>query len=295
MNPRFFSYRYTRLAVRHGFLDDETGKYILTDRGRKFVMGDESVTGEYLSENGILKILEFLNEETGATREKLIESWKGWINTDGGRNVKSKGVLLEGIVSRIDNVLIPLGYIRKEGVPRRYFITDKGVKRVEKLRVKIAGPGKEERATHKIAIENVLDTGKKLGYQIQPHPGLRDLLPKEKQLEMKSEVYNKELDGLWKTNLPLIGEIRIPIEVQSKGSITDLLSRLKIIASHSHFMIIVSDRRQINRINEFIEAQGEEKIFADKIIYLTFEELSKIRSQVNNISSKLRPTHEKAD
>lgn len=55
-------------------------------------------------------------------------------------------------------------------------------------------------------------------------------------------------------------------------------------------MIIVSDENQIREVQDFIVAQGEEKVFGDKIIYLTFEELTEIRTQATNISSKLRPS-----
>lgn len=291
LNPRHANYSYARRSVRHGLLKDKLGAYVITEKGRKFIEGDREVVDHYLSENGIFKVLEFLNEETGATKEELVEKWREFINTEGGRNVKARSVLLEGVLSRIDNVLIPLGYIRKEGHPRRYFITEEGVKKIEERQIESAGRGKEEKTKHAIAIDNILDIGKKLGYRIQPHPKLRDLLPKEKQRETGVWVYNKELDGLWKTNLPLVGEIQIPIEIQSQGSITDLLSRLKIIAPYSHFMIIVSDEKQIGDINEYIKAQGEEKIFSDRTVYLTFEDLTKIRSQVSNISSKLKPSY----
>lgn len=219
----------------------------------------------------------------------MVEKWKRWINTEGGRNVKAESVLLEGVLSRIDNVLIPLGYVRKEGYPRRYFITEIGVKKIEELKIKMAARGKEEKTLHEIAVDNVLDIGRSLGYQIQPCPTLKDLFPREKKVSVKDPIYNKILYGLWKTNLPLIGEIRIPIEVQVSGSITDLLSRLKIIAPYTHFIIIVSDDKQINRINQYIKAQGEEKIFSDKIIFLNFKTLSEIRSHVSNISSRLNP------
>lgn len=291
LNPRHANYSYARLGVRHGFLEDKLDAYTVTEKGRKFIEEDREVVDYYLSENGIYKVLEFLNEETGVTRGDLVEKWREFINTEGGRNVKARSVLLDGVLSRIDNVLIPLGYIRKEGHPRRYFITEEGVKKIEERQIESAGRGKEEKTKHAIAIDNILDIGKKLGYQTQPHPKLRDLLPKEKQRGTRAQVYNKELDGLWKTNLPLVGEIQIPIEIQSQGFITDLLSRLKIIAPYSHFMIIVSDEKQIGDINEYIKAQGEEKIFSDKIVYLTFEDLTKIRSQVSNISSKLKPSY----
>jgi len=133
LNPRYFNYWYTRLAVRHGFLHDISGEYILTDRGRKFIEGDYRITIKYLLENGILKILEFLNEEIGATRKKLIEKWREWINTEGRRNIKSRTVLSESVISRINNVLIPLNFVQKKGNPRRYFLTKKGVKMVEKF------------------------------------------------------------------------------------------------------------------------------------------------------------------
>jgi predicted transcriptional regulator len=290
LNPRYWNYEKSRLAFRHGLIEKKSGRYFTTEKGKKFADGDEQAITEYLFENGILKVLEFLNEETGASRQELIEKWKNWINTEVGRHVKAQSVLLEGVVSRIDNVLIPLKLVRKEGIPRRYFITEKGVKRIEELKIEET-PGKKGEKRHQIAIDNILDIGKNLGYQVQPHPKLRDLFPREKRVTITESIYDKELDGIWKTNLPLIGEIRIPIEVQYKGSVTDLLSRLKIIAPYSHFMIVVSDNSQIDRINDYIRAQGEEKIFTDKIIFLNFKTLSEMRSHVSNISSRLRPSY----
>jgi len=291
LNPRHYNYPYARPAVRHGFLTDKGDKYSLTEEGKSFVNGDEKVIDKYLWENGIFKILEVLKENTGAKTNELIEAWRDWINKEGGRNVKALNVLKEGVFSRIDNVLIPLGYVTKEGIPRRYFITEKGIKKIERIEVESKERGKQEKTIHDIAIKNILDIGGRLGYQIQAHPKLRDLLPKEKATNIKERVYDKELDGLWKTNLPIVGEIRIPIEVQSHGSITDLLFRLKAIAPFSHFMIVVSDEKQIEQIDEYIKVQGDEKTFSDKIIYITFEELTEIRGQVSNISSKLKPSY----
>ena len=56
-------------------------------------------------------------------------------------------------------------------------------------------------------------------------------------------------------------------------------------------MIVVSDEKQIEQVDEYIKVQGDEKTFSDKIIYLTFEELTEIRGQVSNISSKLKPSY----
>jgi len=291
LNPRHYNYSSLRPAVRHGFFSDKGDKYILTDDGKAFISEDEKVVDKYLWENGIFRILEILKENTGAKTPELIEAWKDWVNKKAGKDVKSINVLKEGVISRIDNVLIPLAYVTKESIPRRYFITEKGIKKIEKFQIELKGKGKQEKTIHDIAIKNILDIGKRLGYQIHSNPKLRDLLPKEKATSIKEKVYNKELDGLWKTNLPIVGEIRIPIEVQSHGSITDLLFRLKAITPFSHFMIIVSDEKQIGQIDEYIRVQGDEKTFSDKIIYLTFEELTEIRGQVSNISSKLKPSY----
>lgn len=295
LNPRHWNYGHARVAVRHGFLKKKAGKYVLTEQGKKFAKGDDKVLHAYLFENGILRVLEFLNEETGLPREELVQRWRDFINREGGKNVKARSVLREGVFSRIDNVLIPLGLVRKEGIPRRYFITAKGRATIEELRIETAGPDKKEKTKHQIAIDNILDIGRRLGYLSQPHPKLRHVLPRERQPLLKRGVYDKELDALWTTNLPLVGEIRIPVEVQVKGGITDLLFRLKTIAPYAHFMIVISDRQQIEEIDEHIEAQGETKTFVDKIIYLTFEEVSAIRSQVSNISSKLKPSYVEQD
>lgn len=286
LNPKWWNYEIAQLALRHDLLERKSGKYISTEKGKKFANKDRKILDEYLFENGVYKVLEFLNEDTGVGKSELIETWKAWIQSNEiGRRVESKTLLTEGVLSRIDNVLIPLGYAQKEGIPRRYFITERGVKKIEEIII-----GDKDEAKHNIAVNNILDIGKNLGYQIQKFPKLRDFLPKEKLIEPRSKIYNKELDGIWKTNLPIVGEIKIPIEVQEKGSIPDLLSRLRIVAPFSHFMIIVSDENQIKEISEFIKATGEEKIFSDKIIYLTFRELTEIRSQVINIGKKLKPS-----
>ena len=127
-------------------------------------------------------------------------------------------------------------------------------------------------------------------YQVEKEPSLSSLLPQQKLPKLKGKVFNKKIDAVWKTNLPLVGEIRIAAEVQASGGIPDLLYRLKIVAPHCHYLIIVSDELQIREIRDSIAAHGDEKAFGDKIIYLTFEELTEIRTQATNISSKLRPS-----
>lgn len=292
-NARHWTYEIARIAVRHDFIDNSSGTCRMTDRGRRFAQRDMEATDAYLVENGIMAVLGFLYEETGPTKDGLVSKWREWINREGGRKVESRGVLWEGVRSRIDNVLIPLGYARKEGVPRRYFITENGTHKVEEQRV--IDTGDEGLSRHDIAVESLLDIGAGLGYQARRDPTLRDMLPAGRQPSVTGAVYNKKLDVLWKTNLPLVGEIRIPIEVQAKGSITDLLSRLKIVAPYSHYMIVASDEKQINQVDEYIKAQGEEKIFKDKIIFLTFDEVSDIRSHVTGISSKLKPAYGEED
>ena len=295
LNPRFWNWEAVRIAVRHKFIDDTGATYKLTETGKCFSDGEKKVVDEYLFENGIFKVLEFLADDNGANKEELIKKWEKWINREIGKNVRAKNVLSEGVLTRIDNVLIPSGYVRKEGIPRRYFITEKGVKKIQE--VKIGFSEKDRDSTeHEFAVNNILEVGRHLGYDVQARPKLRDLLPREKKaLNLDNRVYNKELDGFWKTNLPIVGEIKIPIEVQSHGNVPDLLMRLKVIAPYSHFMIIVSDKKQIEEIEQFISAQGEEKIFTDKVIYLTFDELSQIKSQVSYVSSKLKPAYIKEE
>lgn len=288
LNPRYYNYHYMRAAVRHGLITEVNGTLTLTDLGQAFTNKTSSAIDRYLYQNGCFAILGFLHEGK-STAKDLLPAWQLFANTKGGKKLRAESVLRSGLISRIDKILIPLRLIEKEGIPRRYLLTQIGAKKYESLRMEYSGADKQE-TTHAIAVDNILNVGNSLGYQTVPAPALMDLLPPGKVPLVQGKVFNKRLDGLWKTNLPLVGQIRIAIEVQSKGSIPDLLARLKIVAPYCHYMIVVSDGRQIKDIGEFISATGEEKIFLDRMIFLTFEELSVIRTQVTNVSSKLRPS-----
>lgn len=143
-NPRYLRVWEARVAERHGFLRIESGKYVLTEIGKKFAQGEQTGIDKYAFENGIFQVLTFLEEDVGTTKDKLIQKWKTWVNSYGGRNVHAESVLEEGVKSRIDNVLIPLGYVRKEGIPRRYYLTNKGFQKVESLRRESVDGEKEQ-------------------------------------------------------------------------------------------------------------------------------------------------------
>jgi hypothetical protein len=288
LNPRHFNYSDMRVAVRHGFLDEQAGVLHLTTPGKRFVAGDEGVVDQFLYEEGCIAILALIHDNNGARLKDILPLWEKWLNAEAGKDVHAESVLLDSIKTRLRYVLVPLGLIQQEGIPRKYSITDKGAKKYQDWT--IASTGKSEETKHSLAIRNLLDVGVSLGYQVEKEPSLLDLMPKQKLSLLKAKVFNKKIDAVWKTNLPLVGEIRIAAEVQASGGIPDLLSRLKIVAPHCHYMIIVSDEAQIIEIRDFIVAQGEEKVFGDKVIYLTFEELTEIRTQATNISSKLRPS-----
>ncbi len=288
VNPRYFNYDYMRAAIRHELIQDRGGTLVLTKLGKVFASRETPAIDRYFYQNGCFAVLGFLHDGKTTTKDLLI-AWQHFANTECKKNIKAESTIKSGVISRIDNVLIPLGLAEKEGIPRRYLITDTGAKKYEAIKIEFGGADKEK-TIHTMAIDNILDAGKSLGYQTVREPALLDLLPSGKSALVKGRVFNKHLDGLWKTSLPIIGEIKIAIEVQSKGSVPDLLSRFKIVAPYCHYMIVVSDNRQIEEINEFIIAQGDEKIFLDKMIFLTFGELSEIRTQVTNVSSKLRPS-----
>lgn len=288
LNPRHFNYSYMRVAVRHAFLGEDSGMLRLTSTGKGFVAGDSAVLDQFLYDEGCAAILSLIHDNNGAQVKDLLPAWEKWLNAEAGKDVHADNVLLDSLKTRLRYILVPLGLVQQEGVPRKYSITDAGAKKYQDWEIAATDKGEETR--HTLAIRNLLDVGTSLGYQVEKEPSLLSLMPKQKLSLLKAKVFNKKIDAVWKTNLPLVGEIRIAAEVQASGGIPDLLSRLKIVAPHCHYMIIVSDETQIIEIRDFIAAQGDEKVFGDKVIYLTFEELTEIRTQATNISSKLRPS-----
>jgi hypothetical protein len=288
LNPRHFNYAYMRVAVRHGFLEEQAGVLHLTAAGKAFVAGEPAAVDQFLHEEGCMAILAMIHDNNGAQLKDVLPLWENWLHVEADKDVHAESVLLDSIKTRLRYILVPLGLIQQEGIPRKYSLTDKGAKKYQDWT--IGSTDKAEETKHTLAIRNLLDVGRSLGYQVEKEPSLLTLMPKQKLPILKAKVFNKKVDAVWKTNLPLVGEIRIAAEVQASGGIPDLLSRLKIVAPQCHYMIIVSDEAQILEIRDFIIAQGEEKVFGDKVIYLTFEELTEIRTQATNISSKLRPS-----
>ncbi len=292
LNPRHFNSRYMNVLLGHSFLADHNGVLKLTESGRRFVKNDPATIDEFVYAEGCIALLGIVRSNDGASTSDLLPLWKDWLKKEAGHSVHSEAVLKFSVGTRLRHILIPLGLVHHEGVPRRYFITDKGVTKYENWLID-THPNKE-RTEHTIAVENLVAVGEHLGYQTAKEPKLSDLMPSQKVAMLTARVFNKHLDAIWKTNLPIVGEIRIAGEVQVKGSIPDLLTRLKIVAPYCHYMIIVSDENQIREIQEFIVAAGDEKVFADKMIYLLFDELTLVRTQVTNISSKLRPAFGRA-
>jgi hypothetical protein len=288
VNPRHFNYGFMRVAIRHGFIDEQVGVLHLTAAGNGFVASDDRVVDKFLYEEGCMAILALIHDNNGAQIKEVLPLWEKWLTEEVGKDVHAESVLHESIKTRLRNILIPLGLIQQEGIPLKYSITDKGATKYQAWTIGSTEKGEEKK--HTLAIRNLLDVGRSLGYQVEKEPSLLNLMPRQKQSGLKAKGFNKKIDAVWKTNLPLVGEIRIAAEVQASGGIPDLLSRVKIVAPHCHYIIIVSDEAQIIEIRDFIIAQGEEKMFGDKVIYLTFEELTEIRTQATNISSKLRPS-----
>jgi hypothetical protein len=288
VNPKYFNRDFLRCALRHKFVDEKDGVLSLTEAGRRFVGNEEKAVDQFLYGEGCIAILSFVHDNNGARWKDLLPLWQKWLTYEAGKDVNAESVLVESMVTRLRNVLIPLGLIQQEGIPRKYSITDKGARKYQDW--VIGTTGKKEETRHSIAIQNLLDVGSSLGYQVEKEPSLLNLMPKQKASSLKAKVFNKKIDAVWRTSLPLVGEIRIAAEVQASGGIPDLLSRLKIVAPHCHYMVVVSDENQIMEIRDFIVAQGDEKALGDKVIYLTFEELTEIRTQATHISSKLRPT-----
>ena len=288
LNPKWFNFDYMRVCLSHGFLEEKAGILKLTDAGRRFVHGDSATIDQFLYEEGCIALLGIIHDNNGAITEEILPWWQEWLNKEAGSKAQARSVLIDSLRTRMRYVLIPLGLVRQEGIPRRYFITDKGVEKYEGWMIDTQ-PDKEK-TLHTIAIDNLIQVGACLGYQVKKEPSLKELMPKPKAVTLKGKVFNKHLDAVWTTNLPLVGEIRIAAEVQAKGSIPDLLSRLKIVAPYCHYMVVVSDEHQIEEIRDFIVAQGDEKVFGGKMIYLTFDDVAKIRTQATSISSKLRPT-----
>ena len=294
LNPRHWRLDAVRRARRDGTLTvDNGGRYRPTEFGRALGHADAAAVDRYLTANGMYAILAFLRDEDGQTLESLLPRWQHWVNTVAGKSAQSRGVLSGGVWWRLNGSLIPLGLVKQEGVPRRYFLTPEGAAKATELKIDRIEPTRRrsERA-HEVAVEDILKVGDLLGYRTRRTPTLRDLLPRSEQQNATARVYNKQIDACWTAELPLLGEIRVAIEVQDKGGIPDLVSRLKVVAPFCHYLIIISDEKQIAEIQEHVAATGDEKAFKAKTVWMTPEQLQKVRQEVNHLSSVLTPSDE---
>lgn len=196
-----------------------------------------------------------------------------------------------GLWTRLRYHLMPLGYVKSEGQPRRHFLTPEGAAKATELKIESVGPSLQpEQRAHEVAVQDIIRVGDLLGYRTSRTPCLRDLLPKAEKVNARTSVYGKKIDACWTAELPLLGEIRVAIEVQDKGSISDLVTRMKVIAPFCHFLIIISDERQIQSIQEFITATGLDKDFKAKTVWMTAEQLAEVHQEVSHLSSILTPS-----
>ena len=297
LNPRHWQLNAVRVARRDGTLDMTAAKtYVLTDYGRALSEGDSGAVDRYLSANGMYAILSFLRDEDGQLRENLYAPWQAWVNTAAGKSVKASSVLWAGVWTRLHRALIPLGYVKMEGVPRRYFLTPKGAAKATELKIQATGPQvQKEKRAHEVAVDDIIKVGDLLGYRTARTPKLRDLLPQAEKQNAQASVYDKKIDGSWTAELPMLGEIRVAIEVQDRGNIPDLVSRMKVIAPFCHYLIIISDEKQIADMQEFIAATGDEKSFKAKTVWVTPGQLHEVRQEVSHLSSVLTPAEQEDD
>jgi hypothetical protein len=292
LNPRHWRLDAVRRARRDGTLGvDSSGCYRVTAFGRDLGQGDAAAVDRYLTANGMYAVLSFLRDEDGQTLESLLPRWQHWVNTVAGKSAQSRGVLSGGIWWRLNGSLIPLSLVKQEGVPRRYFLTPEGAAKATEISIEqTVVPGPRSARAHEVAVKDILKVGELLGYRTRPTPALRDLLPRAEQQNATARVYNKQIDACWTAELPLLGEIRVAIEVQDKGGIPDLVSRLKVVAPFCHYLIIISDEKQIAEIQEHVAATGDEKTFKAKTVWMTPEQLQRVRQEVNHLSSVLTPS-----
>ena len=108
-------------------------------------------------------------------------------------------------------------------------------------------------------------------------------------------VSRRSLRGASRSNrrlqcLPFRPPSAVAIEVQDRGNIPDLVARLKVIAPFCHYLIIISDEQQIQKMREFIAATGDEKAFKAKTVWMTPKQLNEVRQQVSHLSSVLTPS-----
>jgi hypothetical protein len=297
LNPRHWSLDAVRIAIKDATLEVTGDKhYRRTEYGRALSEGEEKATDRYLTANGMYAILGFLRDEDGQTLDNLAGRWQQWLHAAAGREARSATVLRDGLWTRITWALMPLGFIKSEGVPRRYFLTPSGAAKATELEIEEAGStAPRSKRAHEVAVEDILKVGDLLGYRTARTPALRELLPKVEQANARASVYSKQIDACWRAELPLLGEIRVAIEVQDKGSIPDLVSRLKVIAPFCHYLIVVSDEGQIRATKEFITATGDEKAFAAKTVWMTPDQLREVRQEVSHLSSTLTPSVEGPD
>lgn len=294
VNPRHWNLDEARTAIKDGTVEVVKGKtYKVTDYGRALSEGEPAAVDRYMTANGMYAVLGFLREQDGQTIESLKEQWRQWLRLYAGRDANADSVLEGGLWTRLRYHLMPLGYVKSEGVPRRHFLTPEGAAKATELKIEAVGPTLQpEQRAHEVAVQDIIRVGDLLGYRTSRTPCLRDLLPKAEKANARTSVYGKKIDACWTAELPLLGEIRVAIEVQDKGSIPDLVTRMKVIAPFCHFLIIISDEGQIQSIQEFITATGLDKDFKAKTVWMTAEQLAEVHQEVSHLSSILTPSVE---
>jgi hypothetical protein len=289
LNPRWWQREAAQIAVKDGTLEVKEGVYrVTTPYGRKLSAGDEEAIEQYLHADGMFAILTLLLRDDGQTISGLTEPWKNWLHTVAGRKANARMFLQDGLRTRLNGVLIPLKYVRKEGWPERYFLTDLGAATAKRLGP--PGVGEDTKVPrHRGAVDDIVDVGRLLGYAAEPTPALRTLLPKALQASAGA-AYNRQIDAYWLAKLPLLGEVKVGIEVQDKGNTTDLVARLGLVAPFCHFLIVVSSEDQIRALQAYIVDNYHEKDFKGKTIWMTFDQLTDMRREVAHLSAILSPS-----
>jgi restriction system protein len=122
VNPRHISGAYLLINAQDLLVPDATGVYVLTERGRAFLEGDDEVAREIDDAEGLPQLLAILATKTRAKRADLLPEWGEFL----GKHSKSgtTTTIVDTLRRRLVN-LVERGFVSREG--NAYLIEPKGV------------------------------------------------------------------------------------------------------------------------------------------------------------------------
>lgn len=273
---------YGRWLVRlasQGVMAHTDGKIQATEYGRKVAGGEPEAVRRFCEDNGVIELLRIIAENPGAPLSEIANLWAEWASKASPMRLTADEPKRMAVSSRIANILLPMGWVRREG--HGYAVTDAG-------RAVLEGgwPSRREELVHIAA-----RVGERLGYRVAIGPPLRDLLP-ERRRDTAPSFFDRKLDLIWSMSLPVVGEVHIPVEVHLEPDVTELVAKLAAAAPHSVRMVVVADMEVYKTFREHIEATGQAEGLEGKAVFVPPEALEEIARQVEEMAKALHPREE---